>query len=92
MKEDETVPATRDQLDRFFTPLEQAHFWTTPPELQQTGLDGAEWIMEGVKDGKYRAVVRWCPDVERKSAEEIPFADAGRLLFEIARHKRVGGC
>src|SRR5215469_8133831 len=78
MKVDETALATRDQLDRFFALLEEAHFWTTPTELPQTGrigLDGAEWMMEGVKDGKYRAVVRWCPDVERKSVDEIPFAD-----------------
>jgi hypothetical protein len=91
-KVDETLAATRDQLDRFLTFLEKAHFWTTPTELTRTGLDGAEWVMEGVKDGNYRTVVRWCPDVERKSSEEIPFADAGRLLFEIAGRKRVGGC
>jgi hypothetical protein len=91
-KVDETVSAPRDQLTRFFTLLEQAHFWTTPTELPRRGLDGAEWIMEGVKDGKYRTVVRWCPDIERQSAEEIRFAEAGRLLFEIAGHKRLGGC
>jgi hypothetical protein len=91
-KVDETLTAPRDQLARFFALLEQAHFWTTPTELPSRGLDGAEWIMEGVKDGKYRTVVRWCPDIEHQSAEEIPFAEAGRLLFEMAGHKRVGGC
>ena len=92
MTVDETLPTTRDQLDQFITLLEKGHFWTTPAELPSTGMDGAEWVMEGVKDGKYRTVVRWCPDVDRKSAEEISFADAGHLLFEIAGHKRVGGC
>ncbi len=91
-KVDESLTAPREQLARFLALLEQAHFWTTPTELPRRGLDGAEWIMEGVKDGKYRTVVRWCPDIERQSAEEIPFAEAGRLLFEIAGHKRVGGC
>lgn len=91
-KVDETLPATRDQLDRFSRLVEQAHFWTTPTELPRRGLDGAEWIMEGVKDGKYQAVVRWCPEVERKSTNEISFANAGRLLFEIAGHKQVGSC
>jgi len=51
-KVDEAVLATRDQLQRFFALLEQAHFWTTPTEQPSTGKDGAEWIMEGVKDGK----------------------------------------
>jgi hypothetical protein len=89
---DETVSAPRDQVIRFFTLLDQANFWTTPTELPRIGNDGAEWIMEGVKDGKYRTVVRWCPDIDRQSAEEIRFAEAGRLLFEIAGHKHTGGC
>ena len=91
-KVDETVSVPKDQLTRFLTLLEQAHFWTTPTELPTRGLDGAEWIMEGVKGGKYRTVVRWCPDIERQSDEEIRFAEAGRLLFEIVGHKRIGGC
>lgn len=91
-KVDETMSTTQDQVARFFALLDQAHFWTTPTELPRRGLDGAEWIMEGVKDGKYRTVVRWCPDIEHQSAEEISFGEAGRLLFEIAGHKRVGGC
>jgi hypothetical protein len=48
--------------------------------------------MEGVKDGKYRTVVRRCPDIERQSVDQIPFGEAGHLLFEITGHKRVGGC
>jgi hypothetical protein len=91
-KVDETVVAHRDRLTRFFALLDQAHFWTTPTELLPRGLDGAEWVMEGVKDGKYRVVVRWCPDIERQSPEEISFAEAGHSLFEIAGHKHAGGC
>lgn len=60
-KVDETALASRDQLDRLFTLLEQAHFWTAPAELPRTGLDGTEWIMEGVTDGKYRIVVGGAP-------------------------------
>ena len=91
-KTDETVPASRDRLHRFFTLLDEAHYWATPTELPRTGVDGAEWILEGVRDGKYRVVVRWCPDIERQSDEEIPFAKACRILFEMAGHKHVGGC
>jgi hypothetical protein len=89
---DEALTATRDQVARFFELLGQAHFWTTSTELPRRGFDGAEWMLEGVTDGKYRVVVRWCPDIEHQSAEEIQFAEAGRLLFKIAGHKRVGGC
>jgi hypothetical protein len=91
-KVDETVLAPRDQISRFFALLEQAHFWTTPTELPTRGLDGEDWIMEEVKAGKYRTIVRWSPDFGRQTAEEVGFAEAGRLLFEIAGHKRIGGC
>ena len=89
---DETVPVSRERLTIFITLLDQAHFWATPTELPRRGLDGAEWIMEGVQDGRYRTIVRWCPDIERQSSEEISFADAGHFLFELAGHKHVGGC
>ena len=44
---DETVAVPGDRLARFFTLLDQAHFWATPTELPRRGKDGAEWIMEG---------------------------------------------
>ena len=48
--------------------------------------------MEGVKDGNYRTVVRWCPDIEHQTADETHFGDAGHLLFDLAGHKHIGGC
>jgi hypothetical protein len=92
MKVDYTSTVSRDQLTRFFALLDQAHFWETPTELPSNGRDGAEWIMEGVKDGNYRTVVRWCPDIEHQTTDEIRFGDAGHLLFELAGHNRVGRC
>jgi len=87
---DETSSATRGQLERFFAQLEKANFWTTPTELARTNVQGADWIMEGVKNGNYRAVARRCPDLERQSPEEDQFSKTGRLLFEIAGHKWAG--
>jgi hypothetical protein len=87
---DETRSATDNQLQQFFAQLEKANFWTTPTELPRTNVQGADWVMEGVKDGKYRTVARRCPDLERQSAEEDQFAKAGRLLFEMAGHKWAG--
>jgi hypothetical protein len=48
--------------------------------------------MEGVKDGNYRTVVRWCPYTEQQSDDEVWFGDAAHLLFELAGHKHIGGC
>jgi len=89
-KVDETRSVTGDQLVRFFAALDKAHFWTTPTELPGTGVFDADWIMEAVKDGKYRAVMRPCIDSYGQSAEENQLAKTGRLLFEIAGHKRAG--
>lgn len=91
-KLDEKFSVSPDQVSRSVSLLDQAHFWGSPAELPSHGLDGAEWIMEGVKDGQYRVVVRWCPDIDHQSAEEIPFADAGHLMFELAGHQHAGGC
>lgn len=91
-KVDESAAASQDQVSRFLVLLDHAHFWTTPTELPQRSLDGAEWIMEGVKGGKYRSVARWCPNIERQSADEIPFGEAGHLLFAITGHSRAGAC
>lgn len=49
-------------------------------------------MMERVKDGNYRTLVRWCPDLEPQTADEVRFEDAGLLRFELAEHKRVSGC
>lgn len=84
-----------EKMLRFTSALEQAHFWQTTTELAAPPgylrEDGAEWIMEGVKDGNYHIAVRWCPDIERQNADEVHFADAGRLLFELAGLNHPGG-
>jgi hypothetical protein len=87
---DETRSANRDQLEQFLSQLQKANFWTTPTELTRTNVQGADWVMEGVKDGSYRTVARRCPDLERQSAEEDQLAKTGRLLFEMAGHKWAG--
>jgi hypothetical protein len=91
-KIDESSTVSGYQIARFSSLLDQAHFWQTPTELPSRGFDGAEWIIEGVKDGNYRTVVRWCPDIQHQTADEIRFGEAGHCLFELAGHKHIGGC
>jgi hypothetical protein len=49
-------------LDR----IAELNFWTLPtnppPNPDVVGVDGAQWIFEGVKDGTYHMVDRWSPD------------------------------
>ena len=89
---DRISTASPDETAMLLSLVDQSHFWTSPTELPSRGRDGAEWILEGVKDGRYRVVVRWCPDVDRQSTDEIWFGRAGQLLFELAGQKHSGGC
>lgn len=52
--------------------IDESHFWDLPtekepPEIRpdgtvEIGVDGAQWIVEGVKNGKYHVIDRWSPD------------------------------
>ena len=53
-----TMPQVRQWLER----LNQAGYWKLPTQDDTIGLDGARWILEGVRDGKYHVVDRWSPD------------------------------
>lgn len=80
----------------FLSTLEEAHFWHMPTELPPNtgyiGLDGAEWLLEGVQNGSYHIVDRWCPGAYPSSVQDIAFANAARLLFSLAGHKHSGSC
>lgn len=89
---DETASLSVDRMAEFLRHLDQAQFWTMSTESPARGNDGAEWILEGVQDGKYHTVVRWCPASYNPPAQDKSFADAVRALFELAGHKHTGGC
>ena len=85
-----TLPAGR--VSDFLKRLDRAHFWEMPTESQHRGFDGAEWIMEGVQDGRYHIAVRWCPGLYEHSQENAAFAEAARYLLQLAGQKHTGGC
>lgn len=85
-------PVPEDRVSDFLRQLNRAHFWEMPTESQQRGFDGAEWILEGVQDGKYHIAVRWCPSLYARSQEDAAFAEAGRFLLQLAGHKHSGSC
>jgi hypothetical protein len=73
------------QAADFTALLNRVQFWQLPTESPQRGFDGAEWILEGVQDGIYHVVVRWCPG-------KAPFGEAARKLFDLAGRSFTGGC
>lgn len=82
---DKTRTVSSEQVTEFVSLLNQIQFWQMPTESRQLGLDGADWIIEGVQDGKYHVVLRWCPG-------KTPFGEAARGLLKLAGHKSSGSC
>lgn len=56
----------KEETDWFLGRIEELKFWSLPTkepeEPNVIRLDGAEWILEGIKDGEYHLVERWSPD------------------------------
>ena len=49
------------EWDEFMRRLEEACYWNLPTREDDRGFDGANWILEGVKGGRYHIVDRWSP-------------------------------
>jgi hypothetical protein len=64
----------------FLNLLDKTKFWKAPnPVNDQRGTDGSQWIVEGVKNGKYHVVDRWMP-------QNGPAHDIGVFLaFQLAK-------
>jgi hypothetical protein len=52
---------TKVQTDSFLGKIKEHQFWQLAAKREPGGLDGAQWILEGVKEGKYHIVDRWSP-------------------------------
>jgi hypothetical protein len=61
-----TIHMSQTQTEAFLTALNELSFWSLPPLLETEGnfiqTDGAQWILEGVKQGRYHLVDRLSPD------------------------------
>ena len=38
------------------------NFWKLPSIQEDRGVDGAQWIIEGARNGTYHIVDRWSPE------------------------------
>jgi hypothetical protein len=61
----------------FMAILERANYWNQTLEKDDSGNDGAQWILEGVRENRYNAVDRWSP-------RDGDFRDACIYLLELA--------
>ncbi len=53
---------TEEEWCKFIKMLDRANYWKLPTKLPNNiGVDGSQWILEGVKDGRYHIVDRFTP-------------------------------
>jgi len=57
---------SKQTTEGFTDRIEELRVWDAPTHLRSEddviGLDGAEWIIEAVKEGRYHIIDRWSPD------------------------------
>lgn len=60
--ENKTAILSPDQTHGLIADIQSKGFWGLAGYSEEGGGDdGSEWIIEGVKDGKYHVVTRWTP-------------------------------
>lgn len=53
---------SQDEWDGFRRVLEYSCYWEQPTDdPKDAGFDGARWLLEGSREGRYHAVDRWTP-------------------------------
>jgi hypothetical protein len=58
----QTRKLAKAEWDEFTRLLERTCYWELPTEDERLGRDGARWILEGVRGGRYHIVDRWGPE------------------------------
>jgi hypothetical protein len=61
----------------FFTLIDQADHWKLGEDKEGGGQDGAQWIVEGVREGRYHLV-------DRQSPSESDYREACLYLLQMA--------
>jgi len=61
LTQNKKLPLTQQQTDWFLERIEVHNFWKLPLRDNTFCLDGAAWIIEGVRNGTYHIVERWSP-------------------------------
>lgn len=62
---DKVIDITLQEFNILLGKVNETKFWSLPTEMQDSGNDGAEWIIEIVKKDKYHLVTRNTPFEDR---------------------------
>jgi hypothetical protein len=58
-----TVSLTAERVKNVVGRIQRLKYWMLPRrDANADGMDGAQWVIEGIDHGKYRLVDRWSPE------------------------------
>ncbi len=77
--ESRTQSLSKEQVQKVLALVEDAGFWKMTTEGGRSGLDGAEWVLEGVRGGQYHIVTRW-------DAKRTAFGNALSELLRLSKY------
>jgi len=85
LAENRTKEIRKEVVESFLAHVDEVKYWTLPTrdplDPNTVNLDGAEWVLEGVRNGTYKIVDRWSP-------EKGPIRDLGlRMTIDLAGMK-----
>ena len=78
---------SEDEWDAFMLHLEHSQYWSMPTEDDRMCNDGAQWRMEGYREGRYHAVDRQCPDAGAYRDACMYLLRQSGLLAEISTNE-----
>lgn len=73
---EESRRLSKAEVDGWLAKLAAANFWMLPSFQREPGEGGAQWLVEGLKDGQYHLVDRWSPP-------EGPIRDLGLEMLKL---------
>ena len=75
----ETSRLLRQDVDEFLLRLMELEFWEQPTidKSGAAGIDGAQWVIEGVQNSRYHVLSRWSP-------REGDFKEVALMLVKFA--------
>jgi hypothetical protein len=73
----QSLTLTSQEWSRFNDALNSARFWTAPTTVEHSGLDSAEWVIEGRRQNTYHVIDRWSPK------PDDDFYKIGLLFLEL---------